>query len=181
MIITNPEDKDEVLFFKRSWSDPQGNPHITLYRSYTNMANKVGKDLAAKDVTASDDGVVYHLTYNTTTQRGNPLLLPALDWIKQYRRFLASRIAVILALARFAWRTKIKGGQAAVDVIKAVTEEKEVAAGSQLLENLGSDTTPIRTESGAAAAYRDGRMIKLQVCAAVGIPEQYFGDISIGN
>ena len=180
-IITNPEDQDEVLYYVRSWSDPQGNPHETVYRSHTNMKNVAGVDSAGKTVTASDDGIVYHLTYNTTTQRGNPLLLPALDWIKQYRRFLASRIAVILALARFAWRTKVKGGQTAVDAMKALTDDKEIKAGSQLLENLGSDTTPIKTESGASSAYQDARMVKLQVCAAVGIPEQYYGDISIGN
>ena len=180
-IITDPDDKEKVLFYKRSWSDPQGSPHTTIYRSYTNMKNEVGKDSAGGTVSSTDDGIIYPLTYNTTTQRGNPLLLPALDWIKQYRRFLASRIAVILALARFAWRTKVKGGQAAVDTIKAQTEDKEINAGSQLLENLGSDTTPIKTESGAASAYRDGKMLLHQVCAAVGIPEQYYGDISTGN
>ncbi len=180
-IITSPEDVDEVLYYKRVWLDPQGTAHETIFRSSSNKKKVAGKDSAGNTVTATDDGIIYHLTYNTTTQRGNPLLLPALDWIKQYRRFLASRIAVMLALARFAWRTKVKGGQAAVDSIKAQTNEKEIAAGSQLLENLGSDTTPIKTESGAASAYQDGRMVKLQVCAAVGIPEQYYGDISIGN
>ncbi len=180
-IITDTDDKEKVLFYKRSWADPQGNAHATIYRSYTNIKNEKGIDSQGQTVSATDDGIIYHLTYNTTTQRGNPLLLPALDWIKQYRRFLASRIAVMLALARFAWRTKVKGGQTVVDAMKAQTEGKEIAAGSQLLENLGSDTTPIKTESGASAAYHDARMIKLQVCAAVGIPEQYFGDISIGN
>ena len=108
-------------------------------------------------------------------------MLPALIWMKYNTRFLASRIAIMLALAKFAWRTKVKGGQTAVDTLKAKTHDKEIAAGSQLFENLGSDTTPIKTETGAQAAYQDGRMIKLQIAAAVGIPEQYFGDISIGN
>jgi len=108
-------------------------------------------------------------------------LLPALDWIRQYRRFLASRIAVMLALARFAIRTKVSGGQAAVDAIKAKTHEKEIAAGSHLVENLGAETTVMKQESGAASAYQDARMIRLQICSAVGIPEQYFGDISTGN
>ena len=180
-IITDPDDKEKVLFYKRSWSDPQGSPHMTIYRSHTNIKGEKVKDLSGTLVGHNDDGIVYHLTYNTTTNRGNPLLLPALDWIKQYRRFLASRIAVILALARFAWRTKVKGGQAVVDTIKAQTEDKEIAAGSQLLENLGSDTTPIKTESGAASAYRDGKMIQHQIFAAVGLSEQYYGDISTGN
>ncbi len=54
-------------------------------------------------------------------------------------------------------------------------------AGSVLIENLGADTQPIRTDTGAENAYQDGRMIRLQICAAFGIPEQYFGDISTGN
>ena len=46
---------------------------------------------------------------------------------------------------------------------------------------MGSDTQPIITDTGARNAYDDGRMLKLQVAAATGWPEQYFGDISIGN
>jgi len=180
-IITDPDDKEDVKFYKRDWSDAQGKGHTDYYRSTDNIKGVSALDSYGKSVSQTDDALVYHLAYNTISERGNPLLLPALDWIKQYRRFLASRIAVMLALARFAWRTKVRGGQTAVDAIKAKTNQKEIAAGSQLLENLGSDTTPIKTDTGAGGAYQDGRMIKLQICAAVGIPEQYFGDISIGN
>lgn len=180
-IITDSDDREDVKFYKRQWSDAQGVSHTDIYRSTTNIANKAAKDAAGKTVQKTDDALVYHLTYNTISQRGNPLLLPALDWIKQYRRFLASRIAIMLALSRFAWRSKVKGGQATVDAMKAVTDNKEIAAGSHLLENLGVDTMPIKTDTGARNAYEDGRQIKLQVAAAVGIPEQYYGDISIGN
>ena len=180
-LITDPDDREDVLFYRREWSDQQGTPHITIYRSINNIANKPAIDAQGKPVKATDDGIVSHLTYNTIGQRGNPLLLPALDWIKQYRRFLASRVAVMLALARFAWKTKVVGGQAAVDSIRAKTNEKEIAAGSNILENLGSDTTPIKTDSGAKNASEDGRMLKLQISAATGWPEQYFGDISTGN
>ncbi len=87
----------------------------------------------------------------------------------------------MLALAKFAWKTKIKGGQASVDAIKAKTDAQTIAAGSVLLENLGSDTTPIKADTGAQQAYQDGRQIKLMIFSAVGISEQYFGDISTGN
>lgn len=180
-IITDPDDIEDVRYYRRQWADRQGGMHDDYYRSTTNIMDEATKNIQGQPVQKTADALVYHLTYNTIGQRGNPLLLPALDWIKQYRRFLASRVAVMLALARFAWKTKVKGGQTAVDAIKAQTHEQEIAAGSQLLENLGSDTVPIKTESGARGAYQDARMIKLQVCAAVGIPEQYFGDISIGN
>lgn len=180
-IITDPDDKENVKFYKRGWSDAQGKAHASIYRSWTNIKNEAAKDQYGVSAQKTDDALIYQLSYNTTTQRGNPLLLPALTWMKYYTKFLSSRIAVMLALAKFAWRTKVAGGQVAVDAIKAKTEGKEVNAGSQLLENMGSDTTPIKTDTGAGGAYQDGRMIKLQIAAAVGIPEQYYGDISIGN
>ena len=180
-IITNPDDIEDVRFYRRKWTDRQGSAHETIYRSTTNLKGEATQDALGVSIQKNDDALIYHLTYNTIDQRGNPLLLPALDWIKQYRRFLASRIAIMLALSKFAWRTKVKGGLAAVEAIKAKTHQQEIAAASQLLENEGVTTTPIKTETGASSAYQDGRMIKLQIAAAVGIPEQYFGDISIGN
>jgi len=180
-IITNPDDKDDAKFYRRQWSDAQGKFYESIYQSTTNIKNEATKDATGVSVQKTDDALVYHLTYNTITQRGNPLLLPALLWMKYYNKFLASRIGIMLALSKFAWKSKVKGGQATVDAIKAKTHGVDIPAASHLVENLGVDTTPIKTESGASQAYQDGRMIKLQVAAAVGIPEQYFGDISIGN
>jgi len=182
-IITDPDDIENVLYFERQWSDRQGEAHKTFYRGKTNIENKPTINAMRQKVSATDDGIVFHLTYNTITQRGNPLLLPALDWIKQYRRFLASRVAIMMALTRFAWKTKMAGGQSVIDANKAKVnvEDKPPAAGSWIMENLGSDTTPIKTDTGAGNAYQDGRQLKLQVAAATGIPEQYYGDISIGN
>ena len=180
-IITDSDDKENVKVYRRQWADTQGKPHNDLYRSTTNQKNEAAKDSLDASVQKTQDALIYHLTYNTITQRGNPLLLPALIWMKYHIKFLGSRIAVMLALAKFAWRTKGKGGQTAIDALRAKTHGKDIPAGSHLLENLGSDTTPIKTETGASAAYQDGRMIKLMIAAAVGIPEQYFGDISIGN
>ncbi len=181
-IITDPDDREDVLFYKRSWTDTQGKTHIDYYPSTTNNKNESAKDADGKIVKAENNApLVYHLTSNTISQRGNPLLLPALVWMKYHTKFLSSRIAIMLALAKFAWKTKVKGGQAAVNAIKAKTDAQTIAAGSVLLENLGSDTTPIKAETGASSAYQDGRMIKLMVFAASGFPEQYYADISTGN
>ena len=176
-IITDPDDKEDEKYYRRQWADRQGTPHTTIYRSITNIKGVATLDMNGNSVTHNDDALVYRMEYND----GNPLLLPALDWIKQYRRFLASRIAIVLALARFAWHIEVSGGQAAVEVIKAKLHGEEVAAGSTSVTNKGASMVPIKTDSGARNAYDDGRMIKLQIAAAVGIPEQYFGDISIGN
>lgn len=180
-IITNPEDSEDVRFYKRDWTKGGTSPQTTYYRSLANIKGESTVDSLGATVKHNDKALVYHLKYNTIGQRGNPLLLPALDWIKYYRQFLASRIAIMLALARFAWHSKVTGGAKAVAATQAVFQDQSPDAGSVLVENLGSDTQPIRTDTGASQAYQDGRMLKLQVAAAVGLPEQYFGDISIGN
>ncbi len=180
-IITDPDDIENVLYYRRKWTDRQGSSHEAIYRDVTNIKGEVGKDIAGATIKHNEEALIYHLAYNTTGQRGNPLLLPALLWLKYYTKFLSSRIAIMLALARFAWKAKVKGGRAAVDTIKGKLDGKEVAAASVLAESEGVETTPIKTETGAQQAYQDGRQIKLMIASAVGIPEQYFGDISIGN
>jgi hypothetical protein len=104
-----------------------------------------------------------------------------LDWLKQYRRFLAARVAITLAMAKFAWKVKVIGGATAVASVKATYKDAVPEAGSMAIENQAADMQPIKVDTGANNAYQDGRMLKLQIAAAVGIPEQYFGDISIGN
>ena len=180
-IVTNPDDIEDVRYYKRSWMTSQGAVKEGIYRSVTNKKNLFCLDNYGLSVVANEDALVGHLTYNTISQRGNPLLLPALDWIDYYRRFLASRIAIMLALAKFAWKAKVKGGQTAVDRVKATLQGEAPASASTLYENEGLDTTPIKTETGAQGAYQDGKMLMHQICAAVGIPEQYFGDIGSGN
>lgn len=181
-IITNPEDVEDVRYYRRKWTTPQGKPMEAIYRSLANKKElEETRDKDGKSIVATADALVFHVKINTIGQRGNPLLLPAIDWIKQYRRFLASRVAIMLALSKFAWLNKVKGGAAQVAGVKAVYEDKAVPAGSTIFENEGSSMTPIKTDSGARNAMDDGRMIKLQIFAAVGIAEQYFGDISTGN
>lgn len=180
-IVTDPDDRENPRFYRRVWSDAQSGQHDDYYRSWLNVKGDGVKNSTGQQVTETQEALIYHLAINTIGQRGIPLIYPSLDWITQYRRFLASRISVMLALARFAWRHKVKGGTTAVSSVKAAMEDKTPAAGASLVENEAVDTQQLKTDSGAGQAYQDGRMIKLQICSAVGIPEQYFGDISTGN
>lgn len=180
-LLADPDDMENVRYYKREWTDAQSSPHTDYYPSFANIKDESCLDKLGIPRQKTQDALVYHLAINDLGQRGNSYLLPALEWVKLYRKFLASRVAIMLALARFAWKQKTKGGQAAVDAMKAKLHDKEVKAASTIIENEGVDTQPIKTESGAASAYQDGRMLKLQISAATGWPEQYFGDISIGN
>lgn len=180
-VIANPDDMEDVKLYKRVWYDPQGKEHESYYRSIMNPKGEPCKDAEGREVSPTEDALVYHLAINDLGQRGVSYLYPALEWIKLYRKFLASRVAVMLALARFAWKAKTLGGPETIDAIKDVLHGEKPAAGSTLIENRGVDTQPIKVDSGASQAYQDGRQLKLQVSAATGWPEQYFGDISIGN
>jgi len=180
-IITDPEDIETPMYYRREWADPQGKPHTDFYRSHLNIADKATPSADNKGIQKTQDAIIYHLPLNTIGQRGNPLLLPALDWIKQYRRFLAARVGMMLARTRFAWRQSVEGGAAAVATAKAVYEDKTPEASAVLVENQAAELKAIQTPQDAKNAYDDARMLKLQVCAAVGIPEQYFGDIATGN
>lgn len=179
-IITNPQDIEDVKLYKRSWQI-LSNPKVSIYPSISNPKGESCKDAIGTQLSPTEKALVAHLTYNTISQRGNPILLPALDWIDYYRRFLAARIAIMLAKSKFAWKAKVKGGQAAVDAIKAKLHGEAIPTGSTEVENEGMDLTPIKTDTGASGAYQDGKMILHQICAALGIPEQYFGDIGSGN
>ena len=180
-IISDPDDVMDVRYYKREWINAQGKGKVAYYRSLSNIKNVATLDRGGNSIQKTEDALVYHLAINTIGQRGNPLLLPAIDWIKQYRRFLASRVAIMLALTRFAWKTKVQGGAAAVATAKANLQDKTPEAGATILENMGSDTTPIRADTGASGAREDLRALLLQVSASTGIPMHYFGDVSTGN
>jgi hypothetical protein len=177
-IITNPDDLEDVRYYKRQWIDSQGRAKEGCYRSWQNIKDESTLDMYGQARTSDQEAIIYHIEREPD---GLPLILPAMDWIKLFRQFLASRVAIILALARFAWKTKATGGSKAVAGIKAQVDQTKPDAGSWLIENMGSDTQPIKTDTGASGAYQDGRMLKLQICAAFGITEQYFGDISVGS
>lgn len=178
--ITDPDDADTVLYFRREWTDAQGIFHDDYYRSWQNIKEQGPTALNSmrQVIQRTQDAIVYRLE---SDPNGLPLLMPALDWIKLYRQFLASRAAIMLALAKFAWRSKVKGGATQVAAVKSKLDQKKLDAGGTIFENDGVDTQPIRTDTGAGNAKTDGDMLKLMICAATGLAIQYFGDVSTGN
>jgi len=181
-IITDPEDIENPKYYRRVWADAHGHTHNSIYCSHLNLKDEGVEDIGGQFIKATESNVVvYHLSFNTIGQRGNSLLLRALDWIDEYRKFLAARIAIVRALARYAWKDKRTGGSLVVAAAKAAQDGTLPNPASTRIENAGANLEPIKTDTGAFNAEKDGRMIKLMICAALGLPEQYFGDIATGN
>ncbi len=179
--VTDPDDAENVRFYKRQWTDTAGQTRTAYYRSAANIKNEGVNDSDGNLVQSSEDAIVFHLPINSIGQRGTSMLYPALDWIYMYRSFLASRYAIMKALSVFAWKGKVKGGAAAIARMKAKLDAQTPEAGAVEYENEGFELTPMNANSQARNAMDDARLLKYQICAAVGWPEPYFGDISTGN
>lgn len=198
-IVTDPEDEDTVLVYKREFTTIKGEQVTRYYRDWTapkaELIDEQGKFLDGANVAKMNNGediLVYHLPFETIGHRGNSLLAPVIDWLKSYRQFMASRIAIIKALAIFAWKQKIKGGATEVETARTSWESNYATGGTEetnpppapastWVENEGSKLEPIKTETGGRTARADGDMIKLQVSAGTTIMLHYFGDPSTGN
>ena len=185
-IITDPDDRDTVLLYKREfWAG--STMHTLYYPDYTNETpNESARDKDGKEVTADQQSPIYHVAFNTLAPRGVSLLYSAMDWSRAHRKFVEARASITQALAKFAWKAKVKGGSTAVSAVQSQLQSSlatgrgtennpPAAAGSTWVENQGLDLTPIKTESGASAAQTDANMLLQMFGAAVGVFPHYFG------
>ena len=210
-IISDPEDKDTVLFYERKWARRQfdwstkiytvAQQLITDYLPDWNVAPpRQGTDLQVdrlEHATLGDTGTyvcVHHLKINSHGQRGLPLLLRVLAWLKAYKGFMEDRATLTLAAATFAFKQKIKGSASAVARLAQQWSSseatrrygvagKERREGAQtLIENDNVSLEQFNVDTRASNAYQDGRMLRQMVGTGVGITEQNLtGDPSVAN
>jgi hypothetical protein len=192
-ILSNPDNAAEPWWYIRKSLTADGSEKAVAYPSVWNWPiNPDSQDLLeGKDATLveSTDGQpaprIYHARINTLSARGNSYFTGALQWAKQFRKFMESRVAIQQAIAMYPWQETIKGGAADVNARVAalqsslVTADTEVnppdASGSTWVQNEAAERKPVPQETGAAAARTDGTMILAIYGAAVGIFPHYFG------
>jgi hypothetical protein len=124
-------------------------------------------------------------------QFGVPETYQALDWAQAYRGFLEDWASLVKALSRFAFKLTVPNDPRALEAAKQVLEttvglEQPVEgrpappAGSVWAGPAEFDLQPVRT-GGAVVRAEDGRRLLLMVCAALGVPETFMGDVSVGT
>jgi hypothetical protein len=200
-ILTDPNDEERPLVYVRKVVMASGRTKTLYYQDWA--LDEEGKKLAAaqKDpttkqvVTIEEDVVIYHAAFDKIGKRGNGLLSSVVDWSREHRRFMEARVAIVQALAKFAYKLSVKGGQSVVNSIKSrlestiaqtgtnggVERQPQSAPGSSWIQNAGLDMTPMPRVTGAGDAKEDGNALKLMVCAGTGLMLHYFGDPSTGN
>jgi hypothetical protein len=194
-IISLSDDKESPVFYKRQFMTATGQQRTIYYLdwSYADGEEEVPllKDDKGATIKWKSKVYIYHLPFDDFAQRGNSLLGSVLDWCREHRRFMTSRVAITQALAKFALKLTIQGGASALGAAKtqlkstvdAETSETNPVpiAGATWLENKAATLSAMPRSTGGKESRDDSDLLKLMVSAGTGIMLHYFGDPSTGN
>jgi len=191
----NPEDRRETWYYLRSWTEDsrlaggrkirkEWYPDWKYRPARDQRIDKIGSD-------AIDwEHPVYHLKVNAVLDQkfGTSEIYAAQAWAQAYNKFLSDWATIVRSYARFAWdmvKATSKGriaAKAALDskISSGGDYQPPPTAGSAFIHEEGTKLTPVRT-AGATTAAEDGRRLLLMVCAELGLPETFFGDVSVGT
>ena len=189
-VVTHPEDKATPIFYVRRFM--VGSKEVV--RRYADWEWEGSIDVAGlpkipgvRSNAQISDGVVYHVKFIGQGQRGESGLKADMDWAHQYRKFMTARAAITLAIAAFAYDLKVKGNQGNIKRIKTQLgtslstntglgeTNPPPAPASTFLSNEGANLTPMKQETGAAAAKVDAGLIVGMAGLASGIFPHYYG------
>lgn len=199
-IITNPEYRKEPWYYKRVWTttkfdatsgrfdrDRQLTAYYPDWRYEPTGAARL-KTIDGKPVYW--ESPVCHVKVGGFTHMrfGIPEVYSAIDWARAYKEFLENWFSLVKAYARLAWKRKVPqasavaGAKAALGTTSSggYDTNPPPLTGSTAIMAPGNDLEPIRT-AGATTKAEDGRRGLLMVAAAMGLPETFFGDASVGT
>lgn len=200
-IICNPDDAKDPWYYRRSWVESGLNVETGTTETRTRSAyypdwryTPTVRPPTIGGVPVRWDTPVYHVKTGGFSNWlfGVPEVYAALDWARAYKEFLEDWASIVRAYRRFAFQLTTPGGKNAIAAAKtklgttygnsgtgAETNPSPVV-GSTFIAGDGVSMTPVRT-SGATVSAEDGRRLLLMVAAAVGLPETFFGDVSVGT
>lgn len=188
-IITNPEDKNEIWYYVREWTEQKFNLDSGKRDSKPRKAyypdinyNPKTKPTRIGDKPVKWDQPIYHVKVGgfDDMRFGVPETYAVLDWAMAYKRFLEDWASLVRAISKFAWKvTRKKKGQVKKTkerLESGVTREQPVesnpspVAGSYWIEGEDTNLQPIN-KSGATTSAADGKMLRLMVAAGIHLPD----------
>lgn len=183
-VITNPEDRAEVWFYRRRWVETaynaDGHPQQTTHLAYYPAVNYRPSRGRPKSIGGYDvrwDSPIKHVKVNDQVgwKFGLGDAYPAIDWAKAYKEFLEDWAKLVKALSRFAWRATTPGNKAAALRAKIAetptrnaTGELNTAGATALLPpDVSLEAIP---KTGATIDSESSRPLAMMVAAALGVP-----------
>lgn len=198
-IVKNPEDRKEPWYYKRlatrtgiNFTTGAGESWDTeeYYPDWQYSPEDRPEMIESKEI--HWDSPVFHVRTGGMPDMdfGVPEPYSALDWARAYKEFLENWSSIVKAYAMFAFNLTTKGGSAGVTAAKTKlastigTSSSETnpppLVGSTFVSTDGVKLDPVKT-AGATTSAEDGRRLLLMVAASMGLPESFFGDVSVGT
>lgn len=200
-ILSNPEDRKENWYYKRVWLQDDldvttgamaSQSKIAYYPDWRYIPKEGDRLKEIGGAPVEWETPVYHVKTGglPSMKFGVSEVYPQLDWARAYKEFLENWSTIVKAYARFAWGLTTKGGASGVATAKAKLQSTlgtgasennpPPLTGSTFISTEGVNMQPIRT-AGATTAAEDGRRLLLMICAGSGLPESFYGDVSVGT
>lgn len=200
-IICNPDDAKEPWYYKRVWTESRMDMQTGAISTATRTAyypdwryTPVSKPGRIGDAPVLWDAPVYHVKVGgfSDWKFGVSEVYAAIDWARAYKEFLEDWASIVRAYRRFAFQLTTPGGKRGIAAAKArlattlgdTGTSAEInpppVTGSVFIANENTKLQPVRT-AGATVSAEDGRRLLLMVAAGLGLPETFFGDVSVGT
>jgi hypothetical protein len=200
-IICSPDDSKEPWYYERVWSTQtlteSGAIESKIERAYypdwryTPTAQR--PEIAGIPV-MWDTPILHVKTGGYSHMKfGLSEIYAQLDWSQAYKNFLEDWSAIVRAYRRFAFDLATPGGKQSIAAAKAKLNttvgtgtgtiydtNPPPVAGGVFIHDGNTQLNPIRTQ-GATVGAEDGRRLLLMVAAAAGLPETFYGDVSVGT
>ena len=200
-IISDPDDAKTPRFYVRKWTEKTLNTNTGRFNTRTRQAyypdwhyNPKTKPGKIGNIDVKWDTPVYHVKAGGMSgwKFGISQVYAAIDWARAYKNFLEDVASLMRAYSKFAWKRTTKGGKKAIAAERAKLASTLMSGGASQETNpppvtgamafVGQDTDlqPMQLR-GASISPDDGRRLLLMVAAALGYPETFFGDVSVGT
>lgn len=191
-ILCDPQNAKRPLFYKRQYTDGQGNPKILYYpdwQAFFDAPEDLDQFTLPTDGTRADqeDGntavCVLHIAHNRKVRNspwGWPILGIAAPYVRSHKRFMEDRLTIVASKAMYVRKVKVQGGSRAVAAVKAKlqsaltsTNSSETnppaATGSTWLENQAADMSDLSMGTGAGDAKPDNEMFAWMALIGMGL------------
>jgi len=199
-IVSDPNDAKSPRYYLRVWKETKineitGRKNTVQKKAYypdwgyipANKPPKLG------NIEIRWDEPVYHVRIGgfSDWKFGLGEVYAGIDWARAYKGFLEDWASLTKSLSKIAWKMTTPGGKKAVLAAKTkiastlgsgTSNETNPAptTGSTFIGGQGVDLQPMNIR-GANVSADDGRRLLLMAAAGAGLPETYYGDVSVGT